>query len=77
MWTNIIKGQIICTLDAQIQKKNDKVFGIFSSLMLQQPKFYMEYKSFNMFERVSTVEHACEVWLSLTKVLVLRKVSLF
>ena len=43
--------QIILKSDEQIQRRSFSIFTPF--LMLQQPKFYIEFKSLNEFERGS------------------------
>ena len=50
----------------RIQRRRFLKFGHFASfLMLQQPKFSMEFKSLNNFERGPPKEHSCEVWMQL------------
>ena len=57
--------QIIFGSDRQIRRRRFFKFGHFVPfLMPQQPKFSMEFKSLNNFER-GTKEHSCDVWWKL------------
>ena len=58
--------QIILESDKQIQRRRFLKFEHFAHfLMPQQPKFSMEFKSLNNFERGPPMEHSCEVWMKL------------
>ena len=58
--------QIILESDMLIQRRRILKFWHFAPfLMPQQPKFSMEFKSLNTFERGLPKEHSCEVWLKL------------
>ena len=61
-----ISTKLSCNRTSRLWRKRILKFGYFSHfLMPQQPKFSMEFKSLNSFERRPPKEHSCDVWWKL------------